>query len=145
MKKVIVSSETVIIHATAERVWGILTDFERYGEWNSFCPSIEASLEIGSPVKMQVDLGAGLQEQVEYITEVDAPRRITWSMENRPGDPIHADRVQEVTAVDAGRCTYRTWDEFSGEAVDAMVEALGQQVEDGFNRCAQDLKRFAEA
>ena len=63
---------------------------------------------MGSPVKMQVDLGSGLQEQVEYITCIDAPTKITWSMENKPGDPIHADRSQVVTTVDGEHCTYVT-------------------------------------
>ena len=83
--KVIVSSEKVAIAAPADLVWEVLTDFPRYGEWNEFCPSIEATLEIGSPVRMRVDLGMGLQEQVEFITVIDAPRKITWSMENKPG------------------------------------------------------------
>ena len=98
--KTVVSSETLEIAAPAELVWEVLTDFGRYGEWNQFCPSIEATLEIGSPVKMQVDLGMGLQEQVEYITCIEAPRKITWSMENKPGDPVHADRSQVVEALD---------------------------------------------
>ena len=142
--KVVVSSAKVIIEAPAELVWEVLTDFSAYGEWNDFCPSIEAQLVMGSPVKMQVDLGMGLQEQVEYITCIEAPRRITWSMENRPEDPIHADRSQIVEPIDAQRCTYVTYDEFSGEAVDAMVEAMGAAVEKGFNLCAQGVKARSE-
>ena len=54
---------------------------------------------------MQVDLGMGLQEQVEYITCIEAPRKITWSMANNPGDPIHADRSQvfDIAAERVGR------------------------------------------
>ena len=143
--KVVVSSETVIIDAPAELVWQVLVDFPAYGQWNDFCPSIEAELTIGSPVKMQVDLGMGLQEQVEYITCIEAPRKITWSMENKPGDPVHADRSQIVEPIDDQRCTYVTYAEFSGAAVDAMVQAMGKAVEEGFNRCARGLKRRAEA
>lgn len=142
--KVVVSSETVTIDAPAELVWQVLVDFPAYGEWNDFCPSIEAQLVIGSPVKMQVDLGSGLQEQVEYITCIEAPRKITWSMENKPGDPVHADRSQVVEPIDERRCTYVTYDEFSGPAVVPMVEALGKAVENGFNVCAQGVKARAE-
>ena len=87
----------------------------------------------------------GLQEQVEYITFIEAPRKITWSMENKPGDPIHADRSQVVEAIDQHSCSYVTYDEFSGAAVSAMVEAMGSAVEAGFNRCARGVKRRAEA
>ena len=141
---IVVSSNVVTIKAPAELVWHVLVDFASYDQWNSFCPSIEAKLEIGSPVKMKVDLGQGLQEQVEFITCIEAPRKITWSMENNPGDPIHADRSQVIEVVDENTCTYVTYDEFSGEAAEAMVEMLGQAVENGFNVCARGLKERAE-
>ena len=66
-------------------------------------------------------------------------------MENKPGDPIHADRRQQVTPIDEGSCRYSSIDEFSGEGVPMMIEMLGAQVESGFNLCAQGLKKRAEA
>ncbi len=142
---IVVSSDTVEIAAPAEFVWRVIVDFARYPEWNEFCPSIEAKLELASPVKMQVNLGQGLQEQVEYMTCIEAPTRITWSMENKPGDPIHADRTQLLTPLDEHRCSYVTYDEFSGEFAPAMVEQLGEQVRSGFNLCALNLKLRAES
>ena len=140
-----VSSQTVTIAAPAELVWQVIIDFPQYGAWNEFCPSIEAQLEIGSPVKMKVDLGQGLQDQVEYITYIEAPHKITWSMENKPEDPIHADRSQVVTAIDAHSCTYVTYDIFGGPGASQMVDMLGSQVEAGFNLCARNLKARAES
>ena len=132
-----VSCDEVLIQAPAEFVWDILMDFDNYHLWNDFCPRIEAKLELGAAVAMQVDLGSGLQPQTEYITRLEAPRVITWSMANKPGDPIHADRAQYVTAIDDHSCTYLTVDEFSGEAMGPMIEAFGQLMEDGvlFFRC----------
>ncbi|TDG13950.1 SRPBCC domain-containing protein [Seongchinamella unica] len=140
-----ISSDTVEIEAPAELVWQVIVDFAQYPHWNEFCPAIEAELEIGSPVKMQVNLGEGLQEQVEYITCIEAPHRITWSMENKPGDPVHADRSQLVTALDGHRCSYVTYDDFSGDFAAAMVEQLGERVRQGFNLCARNLKARAES
>ena len=140
-----ISSDTVEIEAPAELVWQVIVDFAQYPAWNEFCPSIDAKLELGSAVKMQVDLGDGLQEQVEYITCIEEPHRITWSMENRPGDPVHADRSQLVSPVDEHRCTYLTYDDFSGDFAAAMVEQLGERVRRGFNLCARNLKARAES
>jgi uncharacterized protein YndB with AHSA1/START domain len=140
-----VSSETLTIAAPAELVWQVVIDFKHYPQWNEFCPSIEAALEVGSPVKMQVNLGNGLQEQVEYITFIDAPAKITWSMENKDGDPIHADRSQVITAVSDTQCTYVTYDDFSGDFAATMVDQMGEQVRAGFNLCARNLKARAEA
>ncbi|MEM9254147.1 MAG: SRPBCC domain-containing protein [Pseudomonadota bacterium] len=139
-----VSSDTVTIFAPAQLVWDIIIDFESYSSWNKFCPSAKGDLSLGSPLTMQVNLGNGLQEQIEYFTVIEPPHRIVWSMENRPGDPIHADRSQIVTPIDDRSCTYVTFDEFSGDMVPDMMDAMGEPVREGFNLCAQCLKDYAE-
>lgn len=140
-----ISSEEIVINAPAEVVWDVILDFENYGLWNPFCPSIKGEPVIGSALEMQVDLGNGLQQQVEYITRLEPCHTVVWSMENKPGDPIHANRMQRITPVDEGSCRYLSLDEFSGEFVPQMLELMGEVVERGFNRCAQGLKERAEA
>lgn len=139
-----VASEEVLINAPVELVWQILVDFENYGQWNEFCPQITAELKLGSPVDMMTDLGNGLQQQVEYITQIEPNHIIAWSMKNEPGDPVHACRTQQLTKVTDSSCIYYTVDEFSGEFMPAMLENFGVHIEAGFNRCAQGLKRHAE-
>ena len=140
-----VYSDRVAIAAPAKLVWEVLLDFERYPEWNRFCPSLENhSLEIGSAVDMLVDLGNGLSRQVEYISRIEAGRCIAWRMPNRPDDPVHAVRSQYIELQDEQSCIYWTVDEFSGPAMAAMMEQLAAAVEAGFNRCAYDLKERAE-
>lgn len=139
-----VACETITIDAPAEVVWNVLVDFERYGEWNEFCPEIDGKLELGAPLTMKVDLGHGLQEQVEYITCIEAPHKIVWSMRNEPDDPIHANRTQQIEPIDETRCRYASIDEFAGPAVPAMMKAMAEPVERGFEACAQGLKREAE-
>jgi len=140
-----VSSEEIVIDAPAELVWDVLLDFENYGQWNVFCPSVKGEPVVGAALEMQVDLGNGLQEQVEYVTRVEPCHTIVWSMENKPGDPVHADRTQRIVPIDATSCRYQSVDEFSGEFVPQMMEQMAEVVERGFNRCAQGLKKRAEA
>ena len=139
-----VSSEEIVINAPAKLVWDVILDFENYGLWNPFCPSMKGEAVIGSPLEMQVDLGNGLQPQVEYVTKIEPFHTVIWSMENKPGDPIHADRVQRIAAIDDSSCRYWSIDEFSGEFVAPMMEKMAEQVERGFNACAQGLKVRAE-
>ena len=60
-----VSSEKLTIEAPAELVWSVIVDFEHYHLWNAFCPEVAGVAELGSALTMKVDLGNGLQEQVE--------------------------------------------------------------------------------
>jgi hypothetical protein len=139
-----VASEEIVINAPAEIVWDVLMDFANYELWNSFCPKMKGEPVVGSALEMQVDLGNGLQEQVEYVTRLEPFHTIVWSMENKPGDPVHADRMQRITPLNASSCRYWSIDEFSGEFVPAMMEAMGEQIERGFNNCAKGLKQRAE-
>lgn len=139
-----VSSDVVEIEAPASLVWDVLVDFARYGEWNTFCPVAEAELALDTPIRMQVDLGFGLQEQVETICLIEPGRCVAWRMENRPGDPIHAVRTQTITPLGENRCSYVSVDEFSGPGAAEMMDAMGKPVETGFNRCAYDLKAHCE-
>ena len=139
-----VSSELITIQSPSKVVWNILVDFENYALWNDFCPKIDGKLELGEAVTMQVDLGFGLQKNVEYITKIEPYHTLVWSMENNPGDPIHADRYQSLVSLDEKRCTYETVDYFSGDGVALMIEQMGQQIEAGFNQCARGLKSRAE-
>jgi hypothetical protein len=140
-----VYSDEVTIEAPVEFVWGILLDFANYEQWNSFCPSaVNASLAIGSPVEMMVDLGDGPSKQVEYISRVAPNECIAWAMANKPEDPVHAVRSQYLKRIDDRRCSYLSVDEFAGPQMSAMMEHFSAAVEAGFNRCAYDLKAHAE-
>ncbi|MBN7796719.1 SRPBCC domain-containing protein [Parahaliea mediterranea] len=140
-----VSSDTVDIEAPASLVWEVLVDFAGYGQWNGFCPVAEAELALDAPIRMQVDLGFGLQEQVEYICRIEPERVVAWRMENRPGDPIHAVRTQTITPLGEHRCSYVSVDEFDGPGAEEMMATLAVPVEEGFNRCARDLKTHCES
>ena len=142
-----VSSDEITINAPAEVVWDILVNFKDYHKWNKFCPKADATLEINSPIVMLVELGYGLQEQIEYITRIEPNQLIAWAMANNEGDPIHAVRTQWLTRLDDNRCTYHSFDDFKGSDPDTMkqmLELMGKPVEDGFNLCARGLKEYAE-
>jgi hypothetical protein len=43
------------IGASAERVWGILTDFASYPRWNPFIRSIGGELEVGERLEVRLE------------------------------------------------------------------------------------------
>ena len=139
-----ISSDIIEILAPRELVWGVLIDFDNYEAWNKFCPRCEAELVVGSPIKMQVDLGFGLQEQIEEICLIQPPQAVAWKMDTQPEDPIHATRTQYLQEIDANRCSYQSIDVFAGPALDALMESMAKAIEDGFNLCGYGLKAYCE-
>ena len=140
-----VFSDEVTIHAPVETVWAVLVDFERYSEWNEFCPSIKTRLEVDAPVDMMVDLGDGLQNQVEYFERIETNSTLVWSVTMGGPGELFARRTQTLTPIDQDSCTYVTDDRFEGTLVSTVLDAFGPAIERGFNTCALGLKRRAES
>lgn len=44
----------VIIHASPEKVWAILSNFEQYPQWNPFIKSITGEVKVGNKIKVTI-------------------------------------------------------------------------------------------
>jgi hypothetical protein len=70
---------TFRIDASSEVVWAVLTDFERYFEWNPSLPSIVGDLRVGSTVSLTLAMPGRPSPKVKaQLTEVVPRRRVTW-------------------------------------------------------------------
>jgi hypothetical protein len=69
----------VPIEATADVVWAILIDFERWSEWNPSVPMIRGDAQVGSEVKLTVAMpGRPSAKVTATLTEVVPERRLCW-------------------------------------------------------------------
>lgn len=68
----------VEINAPAERVLCVLTDFERYHEWNPFIPTIAGKALVGQQLALELSLPEGktyrLRPQVTHLS----PTELRW-------------------------------------------------------------------
>lgn len=70
---------TFPVNVSAETVWGILTDFESYSEWNPSLPSISGELEVGSTVSLTLGMPGRPSPRVKAkFREIVPGRRMTW-------------------------------------------------------------------
>jgi hypothetical protein len=134
----------VEIDAPIERVWEILTDLDRYGDWNPFTPKVETTLRIGAPVHLYVRLvGQRLMHRVEYVTR-NEPHTLGWEMKMGARFLLYAERVQVLTAIEDRRTHYMTEDRFTGALRPVVLGLFGRAMERGFRDCAHGLKQAAE-
>jgi hypothetical protein len=135
----------VEIDAPIDRVWRILNDFDRYGEWNPFTPRVETTLEIGAPIHLHVRLvGQRLTHRVEVVTR-NQPYTLGWEMQLGARFLLHAERVQVLTAIDEGRTHYLTEDCFTGWLRPLVLALFGRAMQRGFADCGLGLKKAAES
>ena len=45
----------IVIKANPEKVWAVLTNFEKYPEWNPFIKSLKGSVKIGSKIIVRLE------------------------------------------------------------------------------------------
>jgi uncharacterized protein YndB with AHSA1/START domain len=137
------------IDASAERVWSVLVDVARYGEWNPFTVRVRSSLEPRASVDMRVRMSRWriTISQREWLRERTPPvggaeGRLVWGA-TMPG--IVAERVQTVTPLAGGRTRYVTVDTIEGPLAGLVRGLFGPSLDDGFRGVAESLKRRCES
>src|SRR4051794_29126949 len=106
-------SSAIEIDAPVALVWSVLRDFDSYAEWNPFTVSVKTTLELGSPVDMEVRLRPPrAMHQVEYVSAFVEGERMCWGGHVGPRWFITADRCQVLTDLGDGRTRYMTTDVF---------------------------------
>jgi hypothetical protein len=134
-----------VINAPLERVWSVLIDLERYGEWNSFVPSMRSSFEVGALLTMQVQMREKMRvKSVEDITAIEPQRLLAWKT-RAPRWFLSGERFQLVTAIDAATTQYWTREAFIGLFSPVLKVSLGKDLQRNFDMMAQDLKVRAES
>lgn len=144
MFRYLIRSDAVEIEVPIGRVWEVLTDFGRYGEWNPFTTRVSTDSRVGSPVDLYVTLGPVKLWQRERIEVVDPPRLLIWSNTMGHSALLSARREQRLEVLSATRCRYLTTDRFSGLLTPVVVLLCGRLVRNGFNAVAAALKERAE-
>ncbi|GBE86973.1 hypothetical protein SCP_1002180 [Sparassis crispa] len=153
-----------IIDAPIEKVWDVLVDFPSYGEWNDMVHAQTIVDEHKKPLDSQIlQEGRHLLMEVhipptsdrshkptshafELITNVDhAAHRVCW-VSTYPRWFIEAVRWQTLSPVDGeeGKTKYESREVFRGIGSWILRWFLAGGLQQGFDACAQGLKRRAE-
>jgi demethylmenaquinone methyltransferase / 2-methoxy-6-polyprenyl-1,4-benzoquinol methylase len=69
----------VEIEAPPERVWGVLTDFADYPDWNPFMFSVEGRPKVGQRLRITMQRpGGSVMRFGARVLVADPPRELTW-------------------------------------------------------------------
>ena len=131
------------IAAPPARVWAVLVDAARYGDWNPEIVAIDGNIGPGQRITAHVRLGSGKVQKVGLrVTALDAPHLMEWT----GGLPFGLFVGRRTFTVDsaASGCEFRLHLEMFGLLSGLIVKSVGdrQPEIDGF---ASGLKARAEA
>jgi hypothetical protein len=134
----------ITIHANIETVWNILEDFDRYGEWNDFCPKVETTKKVGDPFVMTVYMHPGKKPiiQHEIFSDYEPPYKVGWALDW--GILLKTHRVQVLKKIDENTTHYFTEDKFWGLLTWLVMLLYRKPVQRGFDFVARAIKERAE-
>ncbi|MCX4091856.1 SRPBCC domain-containing protein [Nocardia sp. alder85J] len=140
-----VIDESVEIGASADVVWGVLTDFAAYGEWNPFVLECRTTLRPGEPIDMLVQLtGPHPRRQREFIRSHTPGTEFAYTMKPVPAGALHSLRTQRLTPIDDEHCRYTSHFELNGWLRPVVSAALGAAMRRGFAGMTAGLRERAE-
>ena len=129
------------INASADKVWSILLDTEKYPEWDPFCDRIEGTVEQGQKLKAYTKLSPGRAFAVKVV-ELDAPKRMKWAG-GMPLGLFKGERTFDVATRDDGSVEFTLREVFSGPML-ALIGGSIPDMTEAFEKFAQGLKERAE-
>lgn len=132
--RVLAIDEVIEIAAPADVVWRVLTDLDRYGEWNPFVVACRSTLVPGEPIVMRVRvLPWFAQPQTETIFEHVPGRRFSYGVAGGASAPIRSRRSHDVEALGPDRTRYTSRFALDGWAAPIVRTLLGGRLRHGFH------------
>ncbi|MGJ1498699.1 SRPBCC family protein [Sphingobacterium spiritivorum] len=133
----------IVIHATPEKIWKILTDFENYVQWNSFITSITGEVEKGNKIVVRIKPpnGKGMTFKPTILTKTDN-KELSWRGKLLFKGLFDGTHIFELINNGDGTTTFIQSERFSGIFV--CLFNL-QKTRNGFNEMNKKLKEIAES
>jgi len=133
------------IAAPAAEVWGILTDFPRYHEWNPFITELQSDGVVGNALRLSLSLPEGRDYRLNArLLRMEADYELRWRAHLLFPGLFDGEHFLRLQTVDPRRTRFVQGENFSGVLLRFSGRTL-TQVARGFDYMNEALKRRAEA
>jgi len=133
------------IAAPAREVWGILTDFPRYQEWNPFITELKTDGVVGGPLRLLLSLPEGRDYRLKSrLLRMEEDFELRFRTHLLFPGLFDGEHFLRVISLDAQRTRFVQGENFSGVLLRFSGRTL-TQVARGFDYMNEALKRRAEA
>jgi hypothetical protein len=133
------------IHASAERVWQLLTDFPRLPEWNPYMQRAVGQVKPGEKIEvhLQPPSGSGMTFKPTLI-KVEPHRELRWLGHLILPGLFDGEHIFVIEALDPNRVRFVQREEFKGLLAPLLLRWIGEDTRRGFEAMNQALKAEAE-
>ncbi len=131
---------SIIIDASPETIWGILTDTKDYPNWNPFITHFEGALTSGN----NISITAGGMSFKPEVRKVDPNKELRWLGKLLWKGLFDGEHIFRISENSDGSCTFFHEEKFSGLLVGLFAKKLDTDTREGFIAMNQKLKELAE-
>ncbi|SMP72152.1 SRPBCC domain-containing protein [Anoxynatronum buryatiense] len=134
------------IHAPVETVWNVLTDVERYPEWNPFIKSLHGNLDEDEIIQVELQLADKKPMIIRpKIVSVQEFQELRWKGRLLLPGIFDGEHIFELSeSEDQTTCLIHR-EKFSGVMVPFLKKLLDVNTLKGFEMMNQSLKKRCEA
>ncbi len=133
------------IDASAEAVWGVLTDLARFHEWNPFIRQASGSTDVGGRVDVHVRPPIGVPLHFHAtVSERRAPHELKWSGQVLAPWLARGDHVFTIDSIGEHRVRFVQRETFSGILPRLAARLLAREAVRGFEAMNRALAARAE-
>lgn len=134
------------ITADASAIWSVLTDFDRYPEWNPFVREIRGDFTVGG--ELQVTLaqkGSKPMTVKPKLVAMDEERRFGWLGHLLVPHLFDGEHWYEIEPLESGSCRFKQYERFSGILLPFLRGMLDNKTKPSFEGMNRALKERVEA
>jgi hypothetical protein len=140
-----ISSE-IEIAATPARVWSALTDFDRYGDWNSFITSISGTPMPGEQLRVRMHPPGGVAMTFRpKVLNAERERELRWLGTLGPRGLFDGEHSFRIVSLGESRVRFLQTERFTGLLVPVLMVLTRNSTLRGFEAMNLALKLRAEA
>jgi hypothetical protein len=134
------------IEASAERVWGLLTDFASYPQWNPFIRSISGQPAPGERLEVRIEPpgGRGMTFKPKVLN-AEPNRELRWLGHLLVPGVFDGEHSLAIQPLGEARVRFVQREAFRGLLVPLFARSLDNNTQRGFEEMNRALKERAEA
>jgi hypothetical protein len=133
------------ISASPEKVWKVLTDFEKYEQWNPFIHRIIGEAKEGSKIEIHIETPRGKRRKYEpTVTKVEHGRELRWLGKSSLPGILNGEHIFTIEQVGSGNVRLVHREVFDGLLTSLFGKSLDTDVKEGFEEMNRALKERVE-
>jgi len=136
----------ILIHATPEKVWSILTNFDNYPNWNPFIKSINGEVKVGNKITARIEPpeANGMTFKSRILT-FETKKELSWLGHLIIPGLFDGNHKFELIDNGNGTTTFIQSEKFKGILVPLLKKQLDNNTKRGFVEMNKKLKELAES